>query len=283
MNFADWPQAPVNPLTIQLDDENPRIAGSGLTQAEIRELLLEHEDVAKLSHSIVKNEGLYPHDLVIICSINGNKIVLEGNRRVAALQMLLNPNLIPDAYKDKMPRAEKPLQDRLRSIQAVTAPDRPSADHLIAQIHAFSARKGWSAIAKYRYAFSRYLEKQDVSQIALDLGSEVSEVRKFIRRYNIFKEIFAFKWTPEEDQVLRGEQLQITPFIYPFERSNIKELIGDVFDSEGRRNPKYITSIVDYIPPEARSRCLDTPQLYRETLAFYAGHVDRQHRGIFPR
>ncbi len=245
MAFSDWSRAEIDPLAIQLDDQNPRLAASGLSQEAIRELLLKHEDVAKLAHSIAKNDGLYPHDLLIISDIGGVSTVLEGNRRIAALQMLINPNLIPAAFKDKVPRLEETARKALRKIETVVAPDRKSADHLIAQIHAFSARKSWSPLAKYRYAYSRFAEGLSVEDIAQDLGTDASEVRRFIRRYNIYKEVLGLKWTDAEKSTLRGEELQIYPFIYPFERKEIIALIGSVFDTEGTRNPKYKKPIVD--------------------------------------
>jgi len=239
MDFSDWQQTAVNPLAVQLDDENPRIAAKGLDQAEIRELLLEHEGVADLAHKIIKAGGLFPHDLLIVGTLAERLTVLEGNRRIAALQMLLDPSLIPDAFRDKVPRADGDLRQRLQAVPAVLAPDRGAADHVIARIHAFSARKGWSPLAKYRYAHSRREEKESLPQIADDLGSDVSEVRKFIRRYNIYREVLTLGWSDEEEAVLRGDELPVTPFLYPFERTPVRALIGDVFDAEGHRNPKY--------------------------------------------
>jgi hypothetical protein len=216
-----------------------------MSQDDIRLMLLEHEDVMRLAHSIVRSDGVFPHDLLIVGDIDGSLTVLEGNRRVAAMQMLLDPSLIPEPFTSRFPRATDELREQLGSIEAVVAPDRHAADHLIAQIHAFSARKGWSPLAKYRYAFTRYATGQTITDIAVDLGSEPSEVRKFIRRYNIYKQMLSLTWTSEERQILSGEELAVTPFLYPFERTAVKELVGDVFDSEGRRNPKYNVGIVD--------------------------------------
>ena len=136
VDYTEWKQTAINPLSIQLDDENPRIAAEGLSQEEIRLLLLEHEDVAKLAHKISQTRGVFPHDLLVIGSAGKKQVVFEGNRRIAALQMLLNPKLIPNSYADKLPRADAELRGRLASVPAVVAPDRQSADRLIAQIHA---------------------------------------------------------------------------------------------------------------------------------------------------
>lgn len=245
MDLSDWQQTTVNPLSILLDDENPRIEAVGMSQPAIRELLLEHEDVAKLAHQIVQVGGLFPHDLLIVTIVNDQLTVLEGNRRIAALQMLLDPTLIPKEYSDKVPRIDDATKGALENVAAVIAPDRRSADPLIAQIHAFSARKVWSPLAKYRYAHSRYAEKQSIEEIARDLSSDPAEVRKFIRRYNIYRTILSLDWTSDEKDALRGEDLVITPFLYPFERTGVRELIGDVFDTEGRRNPKYSVQVVN--------------------------------------
>lgn len=245
MDFVDWEQTTVNPLSVLLDDENPRIEAVGMTQPEIRQLLLEHEDVAKLAHKIARDGGLFPHDLLIVGFIEDQLTVLEGNRRIAALQMLLDPTLIPKNFSDKVPRIDDERKAQLEAVAAVVAPDRRSADHLIAQIHAFSARKVWSPLAKYRYAHSRYAEGQSIEAIAADLGSDAGEVRKFIRRYNIYRAMLSLDWNDAEKDTLRGEDIAITPFLYPFERTGVQDLIGEVFDSEGLRNSKYSIQTVN--------------------------------------
>lgn len=245
MDFSKWEQVTVNPLSVLLDDENPRLEAGGMDQKAIRELLLEHENVAELAHDIVRTGGLFPHDLLIVTTIDDQLRVLEGNRRIAALQTLLDPTLIPKEYSDKIPRINDTLKGELEAVPAVVAPDRKSADHVIAQIHAFSARKVWLPLAKYRYAHSRYAEHESVERIAEDLGSNAAEVRKFIRRYNIYRAMLSLDWTPAEKEALRGEDLAVTPFLYPFERTDVREVIGDVFDAEGRRNPKYGIQVVN--------------------------------------
>ncbi len=79
---------------LQLDASNPRFNKAG-GQTEAMQRILEDQDVklANLAESIAE-EGLNPMDrlLVIKSPARASKyIVLEGNRRTAALKILRNP------------------------------------------------------------------------------------------------------------------------------------------------------------------------------------------------
>jgi hypothetical protein len=82
-----------------LDQDNPRISRAG-SQRETLQKIIEDQDVklVVLAESIV-SEGLNPMDrwLVLRSPTARNKyIALEGNRRLAALRILHNPNVMTD-------------------------------------------------------------------------------------------------------------------------------------------------------------------------------------------
>lgn len=78
-----------------LDERNPRfIVPPNPSQQSIIDYLIDYEEVVKLAISIRENGGLFAGERVIVCEENGKYIVLEGNRRVCACKILLNPNLL---------------------------------------------------------------------------------------------------------------------------------------------------------------------------------------------
>src|SRR4051812_27709386 len=81
-----------------LDSENPRLDDGGDNNRETLNSLLESdtEKQITLARDIATTGELSPLDLLGVVSEDGTYIVVEGNRRVAALKMLKSPELIND-------------------------------------------------------------------------------------------------------------------------------------------------------------------------------------------
>ncbi len=82
---------------LAFDVKNPRLSEFGLNdkseEREIIRILWNAMDVKELVMSIAAS-GFFPHEPVIVAQENGQHIVIEGNRRLAAVNVLLNPDLI---------------------------------------------------------------------------------------------------------------------------------------------------------------------------------------------
>lgn len=84
--------------TLMLDAENPRFGGAlkDKSQEEIIEKLAEEKNLYELIESFRKN-GYYEAEPLLVIENNkkaGEYIVVEGNRRVAALKILFDPQLL---------------------------------------------------------------------------------------------------------------------------------------------------------------------------------------------
>jgi len=129
---GNWTQKTLTALNIELDDRNPRIeVARNAAQHVIREKLLMHEEVADLARKIEKHGGLFQGERIITVVENGKQIVLEGNRRVAACQMLVDPSLIPTGYKVKFPKVGPSLKSKLRKILLISPQAQPA--HVVSQ------------------------------------------------------------------------------------------------------------------------------------------------------
>ena len=88
--------AVVSPLDLVLDVQNPRfVILTDREQADIREYLLTYEDVCKLAVSINEYGSLLPGERIVALQEDGHYVVIEGNRRTCALQLLLSRDLVP--------------------------------------------------------------------------------------------------------------------------------------------------------------------------------------------
>jgi len=106
---------PVNELL--LDPRNPRLAMMGLgekaTQEEILEALWRNMAVDEVAYSIANN-GYFPHEPLFAEKENIGLVVFEGNRRLAAVKLLLNPGLRRKLKATDLPQIS---EDRGKSLQ----------------------------------------------------------------------------------------------------------------------------------------------------------------------
>jgi hypothetical protein len=234
---GQWTEKRLNPLTIDLDVQNPRIeVPDGATQAEIRDVLLGQEDVVELAREIVKSEGLFYGDRVITTLERGKQVVLEGNRRVTACQLLLQPSLIPSKYKSRFPIASAQLKKALKTIPADVAPSRAAADPILTKRHTERGIKPWTPLAKMRRA-ARWVDGQGLSfeDAAQRLGTTAAQVRRTIRPYRLLKAALEMDvWTDQERQALEGENLVVNPYTRFFTLKDTRDILGLSFDKQER-------------------------------------------------
>src|SRR5688572_23600071 len=86
----------VNPGDLHFDKQNPRIAefslGNNLSDQEIIKILWNVMGVEEIVLSI-KASSFFEHEPLIAVRENNQLVVIEGNRRLAAVKCLLDPEL----------------------------------------------------------------------------------------------------------------------------------------------------------------------------------------------
>lgn len=126
-----------------LDLENPR-HGVLKDQADaMREMIVDQgEKLVNLAKDIVNEEGVNPSDLTMVISekIGSDKyVVVEGNRRLAALKILLNPSLAGVSQKASLRKQFNDLSrefaHRVTQLRCVVFDQRGDATHWIQLKH----------------------------------------------------------------------------------------------------------------------------------------------------
>jgi len=230
-----WTTQELDPKKILLDVRNPRIElGSDASQEEIRLKLLKLEEVLTLARSIAKSDGLFQGERIITVVENNKHVVLEGNRRVAACQMLLNPALVPQEFEGRFPEASSALKATLRTVGADVAPSRQAAEPILTKRHTERGVKAWSPVAKMRRAV-RLLERMSVDEVAELLGTTPGSVRKLIRPYRLLKYALDLTvWSDDERTALEDEKLKTNPYTRFFTLSDTQQILRLSFDEEQR-------------------------------------------------
>src|SRR6266481_3655065 len=92
MDYSAWDTQSVTVTSLDLDPQNPRLPelGHEASQREITAELLKHEAVFELAKDISKF-GFFPTEVLVCIEHQGSLLVVEGNRRLASLKLLLNP------------------------------------------------------------------------------------------------------------------------------------------------------------------------------------------------
>lgn len=221
MNYTLWSTKKVNPLELHLDTLNPRVfLNSDATQEEIRNFLIRYYDVLDLAKEIRDNRGLSPAENIIVTIEDEKLIVIEGNRRVAACQILLKPFLLDETYRNKI-EIPSGVDEYIGNIEVKIAPSRDDAEPIITLRHTETGIRRWSRLSNVRRVMLRYKEGVPITKIAKIFNISDYNVKRSIQ-FNSFMEyvINELNWTEDELNVLKNPLIEtsIIDRFLPFSR-----------------------------------------------------------------
>ncbi len=182
-------KVPVDQL--RLDRENPRLLDreEGSTDESIIARLYRSAELDELLQSISTNGYLDIEPLVAMDAGAGDGlIVLEGNRRLATLRLLREPDLVGRiSSSEKVCIAVPDVEDSLRStfdkVTVYRVATREDARAFIGFKHINGPAK-WNAYAKARFAADWYRKGRDkgvsLEQIAEAVGDRHATVKRMV-------------------------------------------------------------------------------------------------------
>ena len=134
IDYSSWSTRLLSIDNLKLDVKNPRFSYQStkeMNQTEIVKYLIENHAVYELAKAIAIN-GYLLNEEPIVCKEGDSYVVLEGNRRVAACKILLNPYKFLSPQRAKELSKYGPIDDKMRCN---IAPTRRDADTLIYNKH----------------------------------------------------------------------------------------------------------------------------------------------------
>ncbi|EHV5558140.1 hypothetical protein K0W35_004894 [Vibrio parahaemolyticus] len=201
--------------SIDLDLANPRLAGivkrqAITTQKDAVVALTNSSDVYSLCNSIVNN-GFHPDEVLIAVEDETGKknrvTVIEGNRRLSACKVLLQPNLLkgtPDFNKINRLTKNTNYKEALKSIKrlsVVILTSRSEAAAYLASKHTSDSIKRWSPYTQgaYLYGFLREYKTVDNVQKVLKGSMLKAKIKEKLMHYQLTEEIFNLEcWNEKE-------------------------------------------------------------------------------------
>ena len=199
MNVAESTLMSVSNLVF--DPENPRLTEFDLstnsTEQDIIQILWEAMDVREIAMSIAAS-GFFRHEPVIVAQESGKSIVIEGNRRLAAVKLLSDPNLASriDAVLPTITPSER---EAINHIPAIIA-TRKQAWRYLGFKHVNGPAK-WASYAKSRYIADVHRRfGVDLSDIASQIGDTHKTVQRLFRGLMVIEQAEEFEVFNREDR-----------------------------------------------------------------------------------
>ena len=178
---------------LRLDRLNPRLIGEDdrASDEAIVARLYRAAELDELLQSITANRYMDIEPLVVMDdpdARNGKLIVLEGNRRLAALRLLREPDLArsiaaSEGLRISIPPIADPLRATLDEVSVYPVANRERARSFIGFKHINGPAK-WDAYAKARFAAEWYKEERsegvDLAVIARAIGDKHDTIKRMV-------------------------------------------------------------------------------------------------------
>ena len=168
-------QEQISPDALNFDPENPRFIDSAFEdEIDLIRELYDQVDVDELIQSIL-SAGYIDFEPLIV--LRAGKVVLEGNRRLAALRLIADSSL-REKLRINLPNISdpKPLP---KTVRVLWVDDRKNARSFIGFKHINGPFK-WDALAKAKYAAMWYESGGEIGTISRTLGDNHNTVRRLV-------------------------------------------------------------------------------------------------------
>lgn len=234
IDYSSWSTRLLSIDNLKLDVKNPRFSYQStkeMNQTEIVKYLIENHAVYELAKAIAIN-GYLLNEEPIVCKEGDSYVVLEGNRRVAACKILLNPYKFLSPQRAKELSKYDPIDDKLRCN---IAPTRRDADTLIYNKHTGIPLQKWDKVSQDAF-LANLLQSENLSaeQVAYKLSVPASEIRKALRRHSIHQySIKLFQSEPYELEQIQEQSFPITNFERFYDDERGLNFLGLTFGSNG--------------------------------------------------
>lgn len=279
IDMSTWEELILDVVTeIRLDPRNVRLdISEGVPESDIIQDLFANEKAHSLVEAIAE-VGLLTHEVPIVLERDGQFVVVEGNRRVAALKAIQNPYLAPSHQARIAKLAKKiPNRDAIRRITVKKAPSQDDADQLVAALHTGNQRVAWTPTRQAAF-FQAQLNAGKSPEALIDQYPTIN-VRKFITRTMILDLFYNVDYDDESlGDYVRSRRFPVSTLERLYKNDRFLELIGiDVKNATGEAFlassnimfKRVATKIVDDI----KNKVINTRALNKTTGERYVAYM----------
>ena len=242
---------------LRLDRQNPRLIGEGENASDEESIiarLYRSADLGELLQSISANGYMDIEPLIVMPedpqSKGGSLIVLEGNRRLAALRLLREPELVNVIKKSEglsitIPPIDEQQRDTFNSVSVCHVLSRQAARSFIGFKHINGPAK-WDAYAKAKFAADWYKSGRDeginLKFIANAIGDKHDTIKRMVFAIYVLEQARKEKLFDIEDRYSR--RFNFSHLYTALSRSQYMTYLG-LEDGWARHDPRE-----DQVPQE---------------------------------
>lgn len=208
-----------------LDNKNPRLSEFGIDEKskenEILKILWEEMAVNELMYSIVSN-GFWDYEPLIVLKKGDHYIVVEGNRRLAAIQILRKkyPIKIPSHITEKITRD---LIKQTSSLPCIEINNREESWKYIGFKHVNGPAK-WGSYAKAKYiAEIHNLYGISINEIAYQIGDTNKIAQKLYQGLMVLEQAQSMKVFDYED--IQANRIYFSHLYTGLQREGISQFL----------------------------------------------------------
>jgi len=189
--------------------------------------------VDEVALSIASN-GYFEHEPLFASREDGELVVVEGNRRLAAVKLLLDGELRKTVGATDLPKITKKRRDELQSLPVVEC-ERKDVWHYVGFKHVNGAQ-AWQSYAKAQYVAWVHNELgESLDSIAQRIGDRHATVRRLYRGLMVLEQAQASGRFDLDDRWKR--HFSFSHLYTGLDYQNIQELLGIDNETSFRPNP----------------------------------------------
>ena len=175
-----WPTKRLSVANLHLDAKNPRIGRETSARAprEIIQYLFAHDKALEVAQSIAAR-GYFPNEPLLAIRENEQLVVVEGNRRLAALKALREPGLLEGATRRQIERLSRQIENPsdIANVPVTLAPSRRATDRQIAGRHVGTPVLAWQAENRASFILNKMDEGYTNDQLRDQLSFTLAHIQ----------------------------------------------------------------------------------------------------------
>ncbi|HWN73327.1 MAG TPA: ParB N-terminal domain-containing protein [Solirubrobacterales bacterium] len=185
--LATAPSEPKAEQDLRFDARNPRLSeDEDVSQAELLVRLWRDFAVDELALSIAAN-GFFPHEPLFAAEEDGELVVVEGNRRLAAVRLLRHASMRSEVGATDLPRISKKRVEELQTLPVVVCP-RADIWQYVGFKHV-NGPQAWRSHSKAQYIAWVHNELGvTLADIAKQIGDKHHTVRRLYRALMVLEQ-----------------------------------------------------------------------------------------------
>lgn len=188
-DYGKWKERDCAVTSLLLDSQNPRIPELTTipTQRDIVAELVTHDNVYELAKDIAE-QGFFPTERLVGIEDAVGETILEGNRRLAALKLLIAPELAPEHDVKKFRSlSEKVSKATISKVKVVFAPSREAAAPLIVNRHTRLGIHRWQPAQQAKYMRTLIRADMSIDEVAKQFGVSKGELIKNLKTDSMYQ------------------------------------------------------------------------------------------------